>query len=186
MRRPLPSVIRPAAVGLCLAVLVTACATEDPAPRDATVTTATAGASATNDAPSASSAEDTTEEDLEAGQDEPVESVVNRESNPIPVTFVTDSDRSATATIGTDGGVITTTGTEGADYRLVIPAGALTGAQDITITPITLDSSPLEGASARGLAMEPDGLVFFEPATLEISAPSDGSLDVIGFQGTLG
>lgn len=91
-------------------------------------------------------------------------------ANPLPVSFRADESSAVSADIGDDGGVLTTTSSEGVHYTLTIPAAALFGPTEITMTPISLADSPLATAEIFGVSLEPDGLYLFEPATLEITA----------------
>ncbi len=128
------------------------------------------------DAPAGSEeAGDTGESSTEEGGATPVESassVPDRPANPLPVTFVPDAAASVSVEIDAAGGSLTTTDSNGVTYTLMIPEGALFGSEQITMTPIALTESPFEDATAFAVSLEPDGLVFFEPATLEISGPT--------------
>lgn len=93
---------------------------------------------------------------------------LDRPANPFPVTFTLDVTASVTEEIGADGGVLTTTGSDGTQYTLTIPEGAVLGPVEITMTPISLAESPLETAVLWGVELEPDGLALLEPGTLEI------------------
>ena len=90
-------------------------------------------------------------------------------ANPFPVTFESHATAAVTAEIGPMGGDISTE-SEGVTYTLTVPAGALFSTEMITMTPISLESSPLVSAEVLGVALEPDGLVLFEAASLEIEA----------------
>ena len=47
---------------------------------------------------------------------------------------------------GADGGTLTTTGLDGTVFTLEVPAGALTGAQLISMTPVeSIDNLPIAG-----------------------------------------
>jgi hypothetical protein len=76
------------------------------------------------------------------------------------------------ATIGPDGGEVTATGPDGTRLSLEVPAGALTDAVEIRMTPATMDG--LTGVVSRflgGVTLEPSGLQFREPATFRITPP---------------
>jgi hypothetical protein len=84
---------------------------------------------------------------------------------------VTEPSLATHASIGPDGGSLTTTGSNGVSYTLAVPPGALTSAVDIRLTPISdMGSAPLARGSLGAVQMEPSGLVFLRPATLRIGA----------------
>ena len=86
----------------------------------------------------------------------------------LPIEFAGEESASATAEIGPDGGTLSTTADDGTNFTLTIPEGALFSTETITMTPIGSAESPLETARFLGVIMEPDGLILFEPAILEI------------------
>ncbi len=67
----------------------------------------------------------------------------------------------AAAEIGVEGGALVS----GRGDRLIIPPGALSETTEITLTPVDFGTSNVRGGAVD---LEPDGLVFAQPATLEI------------------
>jgi hypothetical protein len=92
--------------------------------------------------------------------------------HPESVTVTTDPSRMASARISTSGGSVQATGADGTIYTLTIPPDALVADTTVTMTPIT-GASGLEASSGRllGVQLEPDGLRFFNFATLTFSPP---------------
>jgi hypothetical protein len=75
------------------------------------------------------------------------------------------------STISTDGGMISTTGADGTKYTLEIPAGALAGETQISITPVkSLTGLPFGGPS-YSVQLGPQGLFLYDFATLTIVPP---------------
>ena len=96
-----------------------------------------------------------------------------------------DAARATSATFGPDGGELTTTAADGTRYTLSIPEGALLALVEITMTPIrAIDPFPAEAGVAAGVAagvdLHPEGLVFFQAATLTIE-PGPGVSSTMGF-----
>jgi hypothetical protein len=68
---------------------------------------------------------------------------------------------------------MTTTDQEGITYTLDIPAGALVGPQEISITPYgAIDDAPVGSSFKLGVDLQPEGLEFLETATLTITVPT--------------
>ena len=89
---------------------------------------------------------------------------------PTPVATLEPSNRKS-ATIGPEGGSITATSSAGLQYVLVIPAGALMSAQQISMTPITdIAHLGLSGGLAGAVDLQPSGLQFAMPARLRIKS----------------
>lgn len=88
-----------------------------------------------------------------------------------------ESGHSASATIGLSGGSISTTASNGTQYTLEIPEGALVKPVAITMTPVrAIAGFPVLDGVVAGLEFKPSGLVFATPARLTIgSAASAGS-----------
>jgi len=93
-------------------------------------------------------------------------------------TFVLDPPGAASGVIGRAGGAITA-----GNVTLTVPAGALSEDVPITVTPILdLADSPLQGLLIGGVRLEPDGLLFLKPATLQMALPAGvPAADVLGF-----
>jgi len=111
-------------------------------------------------------------EDNATAPDESGSSSPELPAKPLPVSFTADATATVSVEIGVDGGSLSTTDTNGVEYTLTIPEGALFAPQEIAVTPIALVDSPFDAAEAFAVSMEPNGLVFLEPATLEISGPT--------------
>lgn len=89
------------------------------------------------------------------------------EADPGAVTL--DATRTATATIGSAGGVLTATAADGRVYTLSVPAGALATDTEITATPVSsMGSAPLAAGVKGAVRFGPAGLTFAFPATLRI------------------
>jgi hypothetical protein len=86
---------------------------------------------------------------------------------PTTAAVTLDASRAAAATIGPGGGTLTTTTADGSRLTLTIPAGALAGDEQVTVTPIA--SLADAGVTlAAGAQLEPDGLRLLQPATLSV------------------
>ena len=70
------------------------------------------------------------------------------------------------------GGTLSTTGSDGTGYTLSVPEGALTGPEQITMTPIrSLRGTGLSQPVLAGADLEPSGLVLLKDVTLTITPP---------------
>src|SRR5262249_33661563 len=99
------------------------------------------------------------------------------------VTLTLDEAAAAEATIGPNGGVVTTE-RGGYTYRLTIPPGAIANDEVIVMTPIaTIGGLPLDSLLAA-VHFAPEGLQFFKAATLQITLPAMANTHgVIAFAG---
>ena len=96
-----------------------------------------------------------------------------RSADPLSVTPVLDTARKVTKTIPTAGGSLEATAADGTSYELRIPADALAGEAEISLTPVTgVDGLPFAGGPAGAVQLEPDGLELREPAVLRIQPPA--------------
>ncbi|MDH3672700.1 MAG: Ig-like domain-containing protein [Gammaproteobacteria bacterium] len=87
-------------------------------------------------------------------------------------TVVLDEASRVTATLTPVGGTITTTGTDGAFFTLEVPAGALSGPVDVSLTPVfSIPGMPLNEGVLAAAQFSPDGLQLAIPATLTIALP---------------
>jgi hypothetical protein len=96
-----------------------------------------------------------------------------------------DQKSTAAQKIGPEGGSVSLKDANGVQYKLDIPAGALTEQTEIKLTAVKdIGGWPLDGALLAGVTMEPDGLQLLDPATLTITLarglPS-GKLSALGF-----
>jgi hypothetical protein len=162
-RRPY-SIIRPMLVIVALSLVASACgddAAPDPTTTGAVATTGTAPGTTT--APVDTTAPTTTEA-VDAISLPDFDSA----AQPVDVSGVPDAGAAATAEMGPDGGVLEATAADGTVYTLSVPAGALVGPEQITMTPLTaVDGMPGE-LSAGGVLLEPEGLVFLASAELQV------------------
>lgn len=79
-----------------------------------------------------------------------------------------DPSRAATKTIGSAGGTLTTIAADGTTFTLTLPRNALTGDEQVTMTPLL----SLSGGGVQllaGVQIAPDGLRLLEPAMLDIA-----------------
>jgi hypothetical protein len=100
---------------------------------------------------------------------------------------VGDPARASRASLGPDGGTLTATGSDGTEYVLEVPTGALYDVVTITMTPIlSIRGLPLSGGLAGAVELRPSGLHFARRALLRIrngSLPGPGQRR-IGFSST--
>jgi hypothetical protein len=83
---------------------------------------------------------------------------------PIPVT--------STSVIGSSGGEVTVTATNGIVYILSVPAGALPFDMPITLRPVSaIPDLPFDGGMDGAVMIEPEEIPFSIPATLTMLAP---------------
>lgn len=97
-----------------------------------------------------------------------------------------DGARAATATIGTEGGLIEASTASGGTIDLVVPAGALPADQTITVTPvIALDGVSAGAGLVAGVDFQPSGLHFAVPlrAILTLPPGAPAGLVAIGWSG---
>ena len=96
--------------------------------------------------------------------------------------FTLDAGAKRTATIGPAGGTLSARGSNGVEFELSIPAGALTAPQAIALTPVKhFAGLPFSGEDVAGAALEPDGLQLARPGTLTISGAGKFSSDSVAF-----
>lgn len=101
-----------------------------------------------------------------------------RSPDPLSVSPDPDEARAVTVTaMPHEDTVATATGADGTTYTLTIPAGALVGVEQVTLTPLAgLDGLPLSGGLAAGVELRPHGLQLMKPGTLTIDSPDLGPL----------
>ena len=95
---------------------------------------------------------------------------LDRDNTPVNVRLTFDTTNVATATIGEEGGVVSTSTSDGSYFSLEIPKGALHRREKITMIPVTrVDGLPLEkGGAVASVQLEPEGLRFDRPVKLTI------------------
>ncbi len=92
-----------------------------------------------------------------------------RTPNPLQVTVNLEKGAESKSVIPVTGGTITALGADGTRFTLIIPANALLSDQEIHIIPVSsIDGLPLSGGLAAAVNLEPEGLLLFEPVTLNI------------------
>ena len=99
------------------------------------------------------------------------------EPDPIHLDITLEEGNTAQAVIGPDGGTLEVVGGDGSRYVLEIPDGALVSPVTISMTPAAaVEGVPLSGGSQALVHLEPEGLVFYQPALLLIqpAAETDG------------
>jgi len=97
-----------------------------------------------------------------------------RKPNPLTVDAQLDANKTASATIGPEGGSISLKDAKGVEYKLDIPATALDIPVDITLTSVkNIGGWPLDGDMLGAVKIEPEGLTLNEMATLSITLPDD-------------
>lgn len=88
----------------------------------------------------------------------------------LTVTATLEDRPAATATIGPEGGTLSTVDANGTQYTLVIPEGALLYYVDISMTPLDgVEGEVMDDTFLAGVRLEPDGLQFIELVSLEIT-----------------
>ncbi len=94
--------------------------------------------------------------------------------NPLTVTPTLEKSRAVTQKVSTwVGGTLTTTASDGTEYTLTLPKGALLSDEEITLTPVSgVGNLPMSGGLAAGVDIKPDGLQLHEPARLTITPPA--------------
>jgi hypothetical protein len=91
-----------------------------------------------------------------------------------------DAARAATATIGSEGGTIEASTASRGTIDLVIPAGALSGDQTITVTPVVaLDGVSAGAGLVAGVDFQPSGLHFAVPLHVVLTLPADAPAGLV-------
>lgn len=115
-----------------------------------------------------------------------VDSVYTEPGNPIDVSLTLD-DATTTGVITPDGGSLSVTASDGATYTLEVPAGALSVATEIRLTPVAeMTGLPFSGGLGAAVRLEPDGLQFSDYVTLTLTPANPIPLEdqiLFGFEG---
>lgn len=92
-----------------------------------------------------------------------------------PVSSTLDTGRAVSGyALETEDQTITTAAADGTVFTLAVPAGAIFGAEKITLTPVTaVTGTPFAEGLSTAVQIEPHGLMLLEPATLTITRPAD-------------
>ncbi len=94
----------------------------------------------------------------------------------VPLTL--DTTQASRAVIPPSGGTLTAEGSDGTQYTLEIPDGALLVDTEITMTPISsIEDFPFSGGLGGAVKLEPDGLFFYVDAILTIEPADDIPLE---------
>src|SRR4051794_8133174 len=116
------------------------------------------------------------------GPSDPSPPVFPPTPKPAHVNATGDPGRTASARITVSGGTLQASGSDGTVYTLTIPPDALVGDTTISMTPLTGASGlELSGGRFIGVQFEPDGLQFFQKATLRIAPPEGPAHPAVGF-----
>jgi hypothetical protein len=165
----------PAAVG-CLALLVTACSGAEPATTTATqapvvssTTAATADPGTTSTAPTTAAPATTT-----------TGAVTLPDPDPASAEVTLESSATVSAVVGSAGGTLAATGSDGRSYVLTIPPNYVAGDTEVTMTPIAGLATPILEEFAGGVQLGPDGLTLPGVVWLEISG-ADLPENAVGF-----
>lgn len=103
-----------------------------------------------------------------------------RDSKPLNVQPVTDEDDRYADTIGPDGGQLVTLDAAGNTYTLTVPKGALGLPEQLSMTPLSsLKGLPFKGGLNVGVHLEPEGMFFLHPVTVEIAFAKPPDLNSI-------
>lgn len=107
-----------------------------------------------------------------------------RQPNPSTVSPAYDEENAAVSVVGTQGGTLSAVDSNGVEYTLDIPVGALYADTEIRMTAVTaIGDWPLDGASIGAVRLEPEGLVLNDVAILTIGIPVEvePGLTLVGF-----
>jgi hypothetical protein len=108
--------------------------------------------------------------------------VVASSPDPLAVAVTADEARSATQTVGTDGGSISVTASDGTAVTLSFPQQSVQVATSITLTPLAaLVPQPLSGGYFAGVQIEPAGTFLDTPAVLTLTSDWVQTGDVRSF-----
>lgn len=103
---------------------------------------------------------------------------------PLHAQVTGDSERTAAATIGPEGGSLSTTDAAGIEYTLTLPDGAMPTTTLVSMTPISeANGLPFAGPIAGGVMFEPEGLVLESVATLQVTGLPETDVQAFGFHG---
>jgi hypothetical protein len=186
----MPAPARFAAAVAAVALLAASCGGDDPAattaattgsgdPAGVTTTTTAAGTTTSAGGQSTSTAGAPTT----AGAPGLLPFDLGADPDPLAADFVEAGDP-VSSDIGPEGGTIAAAAGDGTGFELRIPEGALLTTETITMTPVESAPESLpDGATASGVRLEPEGLLFLAPAELTATppaVPSDGILALTG------
>jgi len=105
------------------------------------------------------------------------------EANPLDLSFALNESLAAEAEIGPEGGSLSVEASDGTLFNLVIPEEALLSPETIRMTPAdAISGFPSDEATISGVMLEPEGLIFFKPASLEINpVETIKEMEMVGF-----
>jgi hypothetical protein len=107
-----------------------------------------------------------------------------RQPNPLTVTPEYDEKKAVATTVGNQGGTASLIDSNGVEFTLSIPEGALSADTEIRMTAVTsIQDWPLDGDAIGGVRLEPEGLVLNDVAILTIGIPIDINPDlaIVGY-----
>lgn len=98
-------------------------------------------------------------------------------NEPLTAVLTLDEGAATSAAIGFSGGTI-----DGAGFIVTVPKGAVTSTVVITATPgIAVAGTPFDDSLVSFVYLEPSGVRFMHPVTVEWSLPSDPPAELFGF-----
>ncbi len=110
------------------------------------------------------------------------------DADPLDVTVNVAGSGAVSKRVGSSGGILQTTASDGSAFTLTIPSGALILEEDITMMPISsIGGFPFAGGLIAGVDLKPSGLALLKPATLKIvpsSAVSAAALTPFSYHGS--
>ncbi len=102
----------------------------------------------------------------------PAPSDDGRTPNPLNVQITLDSARTVEGTLSPAGGTLTATAADGTTFTLTAPENAVLSTLKVKMTPVQgLTGLNGMGGYLAAVHLEPEGMEFFEPLTLKITAP---------------
>lgn len=96
---------------------------------------------------------------------------------PVQVSVSLDDSRAVSQVIPITGGSLTATGADGTTFTLDIPGDALIYETEFTMTPVEVSGMPTGFEPGPGVQLEPEGLSFFNFATLTITPADEIPID---------
>jgi hypothetical protein len=107
--------------------------------------------------------------------------------NPVDLEITLDEESAVGKEIGPDGGSLEAVGADGTRYLLEVPPQALFSLVNIHLTPaVSVSGNPISGETSGLVQLQPEGLVFSEPAVLSIfpaAASQTGETVAFGSRG---
>jgi hypothetical protein len=103
--------------------------------------------------------------------------------HPLSVQVALDQDHSVSGIVTGGGGKLTLTGGDGTTFDLDVPKQALLSDEELSLTSVkSVTGMPLTGGLVASVALKPEGLRLFSPATLTIKPATKPNLkQLVGF-----